>query len=147
MFTLYAIARYMNCNGWVNKKDFQGITEVFKLANVSLTTEKKNELLYELHKNGYIYFGKEVDNLNIRVDMADDTDEIVYKIIDFSNLGNQYIGNFKEGYKQCANPGCGRKIKITNNRKMYCSKCYKELNALDAKERMKKYREKENVTF
>lgn len=147
MFTLYAIARYMNCNGWVNKKDSQGVTEIFKLANVSLTTEKKNELLYELHKNGYIYFGKEVNNLNIRVDMANDTDEIVYKITDFSNLGNQYIGNFKEGYKQCANPGCGRKIKITNNRKMYCSKCYKELNASDAKERMKKYREKGNVTF
>lgn len=147
MFTLYAIARYMNCNGWVNKKDSQGVTEIFKLANVSLTTDKKNELLYELHKNGYIYFGKEVNNLNIRVDMANDTDEIVYKITNFSNLGNQYIGNFKEGYKQCANPGCGRKIRITNNRKMYCSKCYKELNALDAKERMKKYREKGNVTF
>ena len=147
MFTLYAIARYMNCNGWVNKKDSKGITEVFKLANVSLTTEKKNELLYELHKNGYIYFGKEVDNLNIRVDMADDTEEIVYKVTEFSNLGNQYIGNFKEGYGQCANPGCGRKIKITNNRKMYCSKCYKEMNTLDAKERMRKYREKTNVTF
>ena len=30
---------------------------------------------------------------------------------------------------------------------MYCSKCYKEINEANAKERMKKYREKQNVTF
>ena len=43
MFTLFAIARYMNCEGWINKKDSKGISEVFKLANVSLTTDKRNE--------------------------------------------------------------------------------------------------------
>ena len=63
MFTLFAIARYMNSEGWINKKDSKGLSEVFKLANVTLSSDKKNELLHELYSNGYIHFGKKVNNL------------------------------------------------------------------------------------
>jgi hypothetical protein len=125
MFTFFAVARYMDSEGWINKKTSKGISEVFKLANVSLTTEKRCELLHELYVDGYISFGKKVDNLNIRVKL-DDSGDVVYKVKDFENLGNQYIGNFKKGYKQCANPGCGRKIKIastTGRPKLYCDEC------------------------
>ena len=102
MFTFFVVARYMDCDGWINKKNSKGISEVFKLANVTLTSEKRNELLHELYIGGYISFGKKVDNLNI----------------------NQYIGNFKKGYKQCV--CCGKKIKVKSNKdysSKYCSKC------------------------
>ena len=124
MFTLYAIARYMNCEGWINKKDSKGLSEVFKLANTTLSSDKKNELLHELYSNGYIHFGKKVNNLNIRVELSDEDDIVIYKIKEFENIGNQYIGNFKKGYKQCK--CCGKKIKDTGNKKMYCSKCADE---------------------
>ena len=130
MFTLYAIARYMNCDGWVNKKDSKGLSEVFKLANITLSSDKKNELLHDLYSNGYIHFGKKVNNLNIRVELSDEDDIVIYKIKEFENIGNQYIGNFKKGYKQCSNPGCGRKIKIKSKNDYstkYCSKCAKEI--------------------
>ena len=120
MFTFFALARYMNCDGWINKKTSKGISEVFKLANVTLTSDKRNELLHELYVNGYISLGKKVDNLNIKVQL-DDSGDVVYKVKDFNNLGNQYIGNFKKGYKQCK--CCGKKIKDTGNKKMYCEKC------------------------
>lgn len=120
LFTFFVIARYMNCNGWINKKDSKGISEVFKLANISLTSDKRYQLLHELYSNKYIFFCKKVDNLNIRVNL-DDTGKIVYKVYDFNNIGNQYICNFKSGYKQCKQ--CGKKIKDTGNKKMYCSKC------------------------
>ena len=120
MFTFFALARYMNCDGWINKKTSKGISEAFKLANVTLTSDKRNELLHELYVNGYISLGKKVNNLNIKVQL-DDSGEIVYKVRDFNNLGNQYIGNFKKGYKQCK--CCGKKIKNTGNKKMYCEKC------------------------
>lgn len=123
MFTFFAVARYMECDGWINKKNSKGISEVFKLANVTLTSEKRNELLHELYVGGYITFGKKVDNLNIKVNL-DDTGDVVYKVVDFNNLGNQYIGNFKKGYKQCKK--CGKRIKDTGNKKMYCDKCAKE---------------------
>ena len=120
MFTFFALARYMDCDGWINKKTSKGISEAFKLANVTLTSDKRNEMLHELYVNGYITLGKKVDNLNIKVQL-DDSDEVVYKVKEFNNIGNQYIGNFKKGYKQCK--CCGKKIKDTGNKKMYCEKC------------------------
>ena len=120
MFTFFALARYMDCDGWINKKTSKGISEAFKLANVTLTSDKRNELLHELYSNGYISLGKKVDNLNIKVQL-DDSGEVVYKVKEFNNIGNQYIGNFKKGYKQCK--CCGKKIKDTGNKKMYCEKC------------------------
>lgn len=120
MFTFFALARYMDCDGWINKKTSKGISEAFKLANVTLTSDKRNEILHELYVNKYISFGKKVDNLNIKVQL-NDSGKIVYKVKDFNNLGNQYIGNFKKGYKQCK--CCGKKIKDTGNKKMYCNKC------------------------
>ena len=141
MFTFFALARYMNCDGWINKKTSKGISEAFKLANVTLTSDKRNELLHELYMNGYISFGKKVDNLNIKVQL-DDSGEIVYKVKEFNNLGNQYIGNFKKGYKQCE--CCGKKIKIKSNKDYstkYCEKC-SDLKQLEwSRESMKKMRE------
>ena len=120
MFTFFSLARYMDCDGWINKKTSKGISEAFKLANVTLTSDKRNELLHELYVNGYISLGKKVDNLNIKVQL-DDSGDVVYKVKNFNNLGNQYIGNFKKGYKQCK--CCGKKIRNTGNKKMYCEKC------------------------
>lgn len=120
MFTFLAVARYMDCDGWINKKTSKDISELFRLANVNLTSDKRNELLHELYINGHISFGKKVDNLNIRVKL-DDSGDVVYKITNFENVGNQYIGNFKRGYKQCKM--CGKVIKNTSNKKMYCNKC------------------------
>lgn len=120
MFTFFAIARYMDCDGWINKKTSKDISEVFKLANVTLTSDKRNELLHELYSKGYITFGKKVNNLNIKISL-DNFGVIVYKVSDFNNIGNQYIGNFKKGYKQCKE--CKRIIKDTGNKKMYCNKC------------------------
>lgn len=144
MFTLFAIARYMDCGGWINKKDSKGLSEVFKLANVTLSSDKKNELLHDLYSNGYIHFGKKVNNLNIRIDLGGTDDDIAYKVTLFENIGNQYIGNFKKGYKQCQNPGCGRKIRIKSKNDYstkYCSTCAKEIHKKINRESMKKARE------
>ena len=53
MFTFLAVARYMDCDGWINKKTSKDISEVFRLANVNLTSDKRNELLHELYINGW----------------------------------------------------------------------------------------------
>ena len=138
MFTFFALARYMNCDGWINKKTSKGISEAFKLANVTLTSDKRNKLLHELYSNGYISLSKKVNNLNIKVQL-DDSGEVVYKVKDFNNLGNQYIGNFKKGYKQCK--CCGKKIKIQGTNHKYCQKCSKEIESENNIKRIKKCRE------
>ena len=137
MFTFFAVARYMDCNGWINKKTSKDISEVFKLANVNLTSDKRNELLHELYTNGYITFGKKVNNLNIKVDL-DVSGVVTYKIKEFNNIGNQYIGNFKKGYKLCITPLCGRVFKSTGTNNKYCKHCASEKQL----EKYKKYNEK-----
>lgn len=95
MFTLYAVARYMDSDGWINKRILEDCLKFLNWQILLLRRIKKNEMLHELYKNGYIYFGKQIDNLNIRVNLAE-SDNVAYKIKEFSNLGNQYIGNFKK---------------------------------------------------
>lgn len=143
MFTFFAVARYMDCDGWINKKTSKDISEVFKLANVTLASDKRNELLHELYTNGYITFGKKVNNLNIKVSL-DNSGEISYKVREFSNIGNQYIGNFKKGYKQCKSCGKNYRIKSENDySSKYCQKCAKEKHKQVNRICMKKSREKE----
>lgn len=120
MFTFFAIARYMESDGWINKKNSTGILEVFKLANITLSSNDRNKLLHELYVNGFISFSKRVNNLNIKIRL-DNTGDIVYKIYEFNNIGNQFIVNFKKGYKQCKE--CGKRIRDTGNKKTYCDKC------------------------
>ena len=147
MFTFFALARYMDCDGWINKKTSKGISEAFKLANVTLTSDKRNELLHELYSNGYIYLGKKVDNLNIKVQL-DDSGEVVYKVKEFNNIGNQYIGNFKKGYKQCK--CCGKKIRIKSDKDYstkYCNKCSYEKHKEINRKKKKKARETEKCVL
>ena len=147
MFTFFALARYMDCDGWINKKTSKGISEAFKLANVTLTSDKRNELLHELYSNGYISLGKKVDNLNIKVQL-DDSGEVVYKVKEFNNIGNQYIGNFKKGYKQCK--CCGKKIRIKSDKDYstkYCDKCSYEKHKEINRNSMKKARETEKCVL
>lgn len=123
MFTLFAVARYMECDGWINKKNAKDILEIFRLANVTLPPDRRNELLHELYADGHVSFGKKVDNLNIRV-CLNDTGAIVYKVTAFNNVGNQYIGSFKKGYRQCK--CCGKNYKIKSDKDFsskYCAKC------------------------
>ena len=136
MFTFFIVARYMDCDGWINKKTSRAHSEVFKLANVTLTSDKQSELLHWLYINGYISFAKKIDNLNIKVQL-DPTGDIVYKLTDFSNVGNQYIAAFKKGYKQCV--VCGKKIRITGKNHKYCKKCSEEIDADKNRKRVQKF--------
>lgn len=126
LFTLYVIARFADSDGWINKKDASGLSEVFKIANVRISSDKKFELLNYLYTNNYISLAKKVDNLNIKINLQSSIDDIVaYKVIDFENLGNQYMCNFMDGYRQC--DVCGKLIRISSNKKnKYCKKCKKE---------------------
>lgn len=138
LFTLFAIARYVDCDGWTNKKTARDVAEVFQLANLTLSSQKRNELLHELYVNGYVSFGKKVDNLNMKVRL-DPSGEAAYEVREFCNLGNQYVGNFKKGYKQCKT--CGKAIRIIGTNTQYCRKCTKEKQLERQRESMRRLRE------
>lgn len=139
LFTLIVNARYMNSDGWINKKTTDGIRDIFKQANIAGGSDYRDDILYELYKAGYISFARSNMNQNIKINFYEHDDEIAYKVTDFKHLGNQYIGNFKKGYMMCKQ--CGKIIKITGNKKMYCKKCAEIVNREQTVERMRILRE------
>lgn len=138
MFTLIVNARYMNSNGWINKKTESSITQLFKDANINGGSDLRNGLLYELYIKGYISFAKANMNQNIKINHFEHDDIIAYKVTDFKNLGNQYLGNFKNGYMMCEK--CGKIVRKSNNRRKYCKHCYEDINREQTQERMAKIR-------
>lgn len=134
LFTLYIVARYTDRYGWVyNPKN-----ELFKLANISATTNGYKEIIYNLLHNKLIKNTKKVDDIKIGVDLADVSEEIVLKVGKMKSLGNQFMAYIKDGYKLCE--CCDKLIKITNNRQKYCKKCYEKINCDMTNDRQKALR-------
>lgn len=138
LFTLIVNARYANADGWTNKKTLSSVTKMLKETNISGSSSFKDEILYDLYKDGYISYAKANMNQNIRINQFEHDDVIAYKVVNFKNLGNQYIGNFKPGYMMCEK--CGKIVRKSNNRRKYCKHCYEEIDREKAQERMAKIR-------
>ena len=147
LFTMLCYAKLYNLisennNGWINAD----IKEIFKVARVSVK-HRNDKFLYlnDLERTGLISFSSKNDNLNIKVNFVDMGGESVLDVDDFRELGYEYLKYIGKGkFARCLE--CKQIIRKTNNRILYCKKCYKEINQKDAKNRMKKYRTK-NVTF
>ena len=146
LFTMLCYAKLYNCisennNGWINAD----IKEIFRVARVSVKY-RNDKFLYlnDLEKTGLISFSNKNDNLNIRVNFVDMDGKKVFNISDFRELGYEYlnyIGNCK--FIRCVE--CGRLIKKTNNRCLYCTKCAKEKKNIQNKKYYKeKFRKIEN---
>lgn len=120
LFALYILARYTDRYGWV----YNPRNEIFKLANISSTTKGYKEIIFNLLHSGHIKNTSKVDDVKIGVDLGDTSEEIILKVSDINNLGNQFMAYIKDDYKLCE--CCGRLIKIKSNRTTYCKKCAEE---------------------
>lgn len=133
MFTLICLAKYSNAvneknNGWVNRPDI----EIFKMANVVTSVKRQSLMLNDLRALGLIRFSRKVDNININVECIDYTGNAVLNIVDFRNLGYQYLRYCGEPYFECES--CGIVIKRTNNSQRYCRECGIEINRQKSRE-------------
>lgn len=122
MFTLICLAKFYNSineqgNGWVNRSD----KEIFSMANVVTPIRRQSLMLNDLKEGGFISFSKKVDNINIRVDCLDSNSETVLRIVDYRNLGYQYMKYHGEPYFECSS--CGLTVKKNANNQKYCSQC------------------------
>lgn len=142
LFTLYVLAKINGLDsGWVNNET----RDLFSLANVTATTTDRALLIHKLYKKGLIKQNHKNDKLGYKVELGSADEKVAIRITSFENIGNQYIANFKPGWKMCEQ--CGKLVKIKGNRQKYCKRCYEKINEADARNRMKKYRENDNVTF
>lgn len=126
-FTLLCIAKYwdiarMDNNHWTNSKD----RDIMKMANINTSIRRQSKMLHDLRELGLIKFSKRVDNLNIQIQYIDTVGDAVLHIVDFRNLGNQYLLYFGEPYFQCEQ--CGVTIKKKKNVHRYCVECASEMH-------------------
>jgi hypothetical protein len=124
-FTLLCLAKYWDHvseknNGWVNTGD----KEILQMANIKVPVARQCELFGDLIKAKYIASAKRVDNLNVRVLFITDG-PVELKIVDFRNLGYQYMKYIGENYFECQS--CGLvvkgKSKTAGPKQKYCPDC------------------------
>ena len=115
LFTCYIIARFYNTEGWVNMSRI----ELFKLANITLTSKERNITIGKLIQGGYLQDSKKNENLNIKVNFIEG--EKALEVKELENVGNQFIAMTKKDYKMCQ--VCGKLIKINGNKIKFCKQC------------------------
>ena len=127
LFTMLCLAKYGNAvsesnNNWVNKND----KEIFYLADIKITDKRKSLLINDLWSAGLIGYSRVVDNVNINVKIVDEDSPGVLFVSDFRNIGNQYRKYCGEKYIECT--CCGKVVKETNPKQMYCKECAVEVD-------------------
>lgn len=121
LFTFFVLAKVNGTNsGWVNNE----IKDVFQLANITATIKDRALLLHKLYKEGLIGQSIRNDKLGYKVELGKDDEQVVLTIYSFKNIGNQYIANFKDGWKMCE--CCGKLFKIKGANSKYCKSCARE---------------------
>ena len=125
-FTLLCLSKYWNIyNGcssyWVNSKD----SEIMQIANIKTSIKRQCKLYKDLKDAGLISFSWKVDCTNVKVNFANDDSDVVLKISDFRNLGNQYLMYIGEPYFICAECGLVTKKNgaSTGRKQKYCAEC------------------------
>ena len=143
LFTMLCFAKLYNItspnnNNWINAD----IKEIFKTARVIVKhREDKFLLLNDLESNGYISFSSKNDNLNMKINFIDNTNNPILYITDFRELGYEYLNYIKNGtFTRCK--VWDRLIRKASKNIQYCAEC-KEDKKL---EKYIKYNQKRNTT-
>lgn len=99
------------------------LSDLCKMARVSVPTDEREYILYGLVKNGHIGYPKKNDTNCLMVNFIDDNSEteLVVNEVDCKELAYAYL-NWKNsgGYDRCED--CGRLFRKNKNRK-YCYEC------------------------
>ena len=136
LFTLFVLAKVNETNsGWINNE----IKDIFQLANI--TIKDRAAMIYKLYHAGLLNQSQKIDNLSLKVELGNDDEPVVLVVSSFENIGNQYIANFKDGWKMCQ--CCGKLYKVKSNKDFsskYCKQCSKDMFNEQCKINMRKLR-------
>ena len=132
LFVLLCMAKqqrvaYRFTNGLVK----YSLPDLCKTARVSVPTDEREYILYELVKSGCLSYPKKNDTSCLMVNFIDDSCDtgLIVDEIDCKELAYTYL-NWKNngGYDRCEK--CGRLFRKNRNRK-YCHECSKYQHAGD----------------
>lgn len=134
LFTMLCLAKFQNavnprCDGWINTPR----QELYKLANIFGTTDRKAAIGSRLHDAQMVEWPRRADSENVRVMICDYEGEPALHVSDFRNLGYQYRQYTGEPYFACEE--CGLVVRRKSNRMKYCKDCAEEINRQKARMR------------
>ena len=147
LFVLLCMAKQQRLsNGFTNGLVKYSITELCKLARISVPADDREYILYEIVKNGLLGCPKKNNTQCLIVNFID-TNDIALELdeTDCQELAYVYLNwkNDGKGYTRCQR--CNRIMKQSKTKpKKYCEECGKEVEREQTRERVRRYREKCN---
>lgn len=136
LFTLYVMARWNNDeNGWTSSKS--KLAHIKKSANLYGSINDMALLLHDLIVGGYIVNTKKAGlfRFNMVNFNTDKNEPVAIEVNSFENLGNIFLASQDNVHIVCKS--CGRLVKKTNNKMVYCKKCAEERHRNQDKEYQK----------
>lgn len=123
------------CDNKINNN----FSDIFKECGFRVTNETKL-LLNELYKINYISIGMSCNSTSIRINYVEENeDNIKFTIRNFENVIT-YYEEYKNDKKYVECQKCGKRVLKKAHNVKYCSKCRKEIETEETKERVEKHR-------
>ena len=152
LFVLLCMAKQQSvANGFTNGLVKYSITELCKMARISVPAEDREYILYDIVQRGLLGYPKKNDTHCLIVNFINNEGEAELSLdeVDCQELAYVYLSwkNNGKGYTRCQK--CNRLIKQSKTKpRKYCEECAKETEKANIRERVKRYREKcnENLT-
>lgn len=125
-FVLLAVAKYYNnVSADNNNRMYMSMSDLFKLARVSIPCKERAGYLHFAYQEGILFEHTFVGtNLKI-VGFVDDDSEVAIELgeDDYKELAYTYLNYKNGGYKHCAK--CGKLFKVNKNTpgRLYCKDC------------------------
>ena len=130
LFVLLCMAKQQSMsNGFTNGLVKYSITDLCKMARISVPADDREYILYEIVQRGLLGYPKKNNTQCLIVNFINNSDEVVLELneIDCQELAYVYLNwkNNSNGYTRCRK--CNRLIKQSKTRpKKYCEGCAKE---------------------
>ena len=152
LFVLLCMAKQQRVlSGFTNGLVRYSLTELCKLARISVPADDREYILYNILQKGLLGCPKKNDTKCLIINCINDDSDVVLTLdeIDCQELAYVYLNwkNNGKGYTRCQR--CDRLIKQSKTRpRKYCEDCAEITEKENSKERVRRYREKcnENLT-
>lgn len=148
LFVLLCMAKQQSIsNGFVNGLVKYSITELCKTARISVPSEDREYILYDIVQRGFLGYPKKNNTQCLIVNFINDNDDVVLTLdeVDCQELAYVYLNwkNNGDGYTRCQK--CNRLIKQSKTKpRKYCEECAKEV--LTEQKRLWAEKSRKNLT-
>lgn len=145
LFVLLCMAKQQSVlNGFTNGLVKYSITDLCKMARISVPAEDREYILYNIVQHGFLGYPKKNNTQCLIVNFINEEDDIVLNLdeVDCQELAYVYLSwkNDGKGYTRCQR--CHRLIRQSKTKpRKYCEDCAKNATKESWREASQRYRE------